>query len=222
MRQMPLPIGVPPEPRFCNFIAAGNEAATSHLAQLSAPAAPVYLWGPAGSGKSHLLHALAAGWREQGAGVGSFDARRRAPWPVEPDWSLVVVDDVQALDADQQHAAFSLFVEAAGRGLQLAAAGTWPPVDLGVRDDLRSRLGWGHVFQLRPLEEHHMRAAIRREADRRGIALGDEVMHYLLTRLPRDLSRQMALLDRLDDYALAQGRAVTVPLVRQMLAEEPH
>jgi DnaA family protein len=182
----------------------------------------LYLWGTAGSGKTHLLRALAAQLREAGGSFGWFDAGVPAPWAERPEWSLVVIDDAHRLDAAQQHAAFALFVEAASQGWRLAAAGDAPPVDLPVREDLRTRLGWGHVFHLHPLEEHQMRAAIRREADRRGIAIGDEVMHYLLTRLPRDLSRQMALLDRLDDYSLAEGRLVTVPLLKRMLAEEPH
>ena len=103
--------------------------------------------------------------------------------------------------------------------VQLAASGTCPPVDLPVREDLRTRLGWGHVFALQPLGEDLTRATLRREADRRGIFLSDEVMDYLLTRFARDLKHLMALLDRLDGYALAQQRAVTVPLIRRMLAE---
>ncbi len=83
--------------------------------------------------------------------------------------------------------------------------------------DLRSRLGGGLVYALAPLAEAETRAAIRREAQRRGIALPDEVLDYLLARFERDLTHLMALLDRLDAYAMAAKRAVTVPLVRAML-----
>ena len=62
-----------------------------------------------------------------------------------------------------------------------------------------------------------MRAALRREADRRGIFLSDEVMDYLLTRFARDLKHLMAQLDRLDEFSLASKRAITVPLLKQML-----
>ena len=65
-----------------------------------------------------------------------------------------------------------------------------------------------------------MRAALRREADRRGIVLADEVMDYLLTRFARDLKHLMGLLDQLDEFALANKRAVTVPLLRQMLLDQ--
>ena len=89
-----------------------------------------------------------------------------------------------------------------------------------MREDLRTRLGWGHVFALQPLAEAEVRAALRREADRRGIFLSDEVMDYLLTRFARDLKHLMAQLDRLDEFSLATKRAITVPLLKQMLAEE--
>jgi DnaA family protein len=93
-------------------------------------------------------------------------------------------------------------------------------VDLELREDLRTRLGWGPTFALQPLSEQEVRAALRREADRRGIALSDEVMDYLLTRFARNLKHLMGLLDRLDEFALSTKRAVTVPLLRQMLADQ--
>ena len=67
----------------------------------------------------------------------------------ERDW--LVIDDAHALDAAQQQAAFALFVDATTRGAGVVAAGSVPPVDLDVREDLRTRLGWGHVFALAPL-----------------------------------------------------------------------
>lgn len=106
------------------------------------------------------------------------------------------------------------------QGVQIAAAGRLPPVDLPLRDDLRTRLGWGHVLALQPLSEAETRAALRREADRRGIFLSDEVMDHLLTRFERDMASLMRLLDRLDHFSLARSRAITVPLLRTMLAED--
>jgi DnaA family protein len=95
-----------------------------------------------------------------------------------------------------------------------------PAVDLPVRDDLRTRLGWGLTFALSPLDEDGLRAALQREAKRRGMALGDDLVSYLLTRYSRDLAFLMNLLDRLDRYALAEHRVLTVPLLKQMLAAE--
>ncbi|MEO7057560.1 MAG: DnaA/Hda family protein, partial [Caldimonas sp.] len=116
-------------------------------------------------------------------------------------------------------AAFALFVDASSRGAAVLAAGALPPVDLALREDLRTRLGWGHVFALVPLGEAEVRAALRREADHRGTLLSDEVMDYLLTRFARDLKHLMTQLDRLDAFSLSTQRPITVPLLKLMLAE---
>ena len=223
MKQIPLPIAPPPAEGFDSLVVGRNAAAVQHLRSLAVGAgasAPVYLWGDSGTGKTRLLRALAAQRQAEGERVGWFDAADPLPWTLDEGWSLVVVDRCDALDAEHQQAAFALFVEAGTQGVQWAAAGRLPPVDLAVREDLRTRLGWGHVFALQPLAEGETRAALRREADRRGILLSDEVMDHLLTRFPRDLKHLMALLDRLDGYALAEQRAITVPLLKKMLAEE--
>ncbi len=228
MRQIPLAIGPSPLHTFDGFVPGANAAALAHLRALAAslpqptrpPAPPVYLWGPRGSGKTHLLHALADAANTRGQRVGWFDSASAAPWPFDESWSLVLLDACESLDEAQQQAAFAIFIEAGTHGVPIAAAGALPPIDLPLRDDLRTRLAWGPVFALEALAESDARAALRREADRRGIFLSDEVMDYLLTRFSRDLQHLMALLDRLDEFALAQQRAVTVPLLRRMFEQE--
>jgi len=220
MKQIPLAIGPESAPTFDNFLPGANAAAQQHLRTLVLPAAPVYLWGPAGSGKTHLLRALAARIQTDGQVVAWFDATDALPWALPPGAALACIDRCEQLDAGAQHAAFSLFVEAASQGVQMVAAGGLPPVDLPLREDLRTRLAWGHVFALHPLADAETRAVLRREADRRGISLSDDVMNHLLTRFERDLSHLMRLLDRLDRFALANARPVTLPLLRQMLQEE--
>ena len=220
MRQIPLAIGPEPLQGFDNFLPGDNAAALAHLAALAPGAPPVYLWGPAGSGKSHLLHAVASKARLHGAQAAWFSAGDPVPWPADDTRDWLVFDDCQDFDQAQQHAAFALFVDATSRGAAVLAAGSVPPVDLAVREDLRTRLGWGHVFALAPLGEPEVRAALRREADRRGTFLSDEVMGYLLTRYARDLKHLMAQLDQLDAFSLSTHRAITVPLLKQMLADE--
>jgi DnaA family protein len=220
MKQIPLALAFDTERTFESFVPGANTMALEHLRAVQPGAAPVYVWGPAGSGKSHLLSALALRLQQQGGQVGWFGAATPIPWPVDESRALIVLDGCDDLDADQQQAAFVLFVDATTRGIAVAAAGRVPPVDLPLRDDLRTRLGWGHVLQIRPLSDAESRAALRREGDRRGLFLSDEVIDYLLTRFSRDLKHLMDLLDRLDDYALVHKRAITVPLLKQMLAQE--
>jgi len=219
LKQIPLAIGPEPLFTFDNFLPGENAAALAHLAALVPGAPPVFLWGAPGSGKTHCLRALAHVWQGQGAQVGWYDAHTSLPWELPAQPSLLLLDDCDRFEEARQHAAFRLFIEAAGLGLAVVASGNAPPTDLAVREDLRTRLGWGPTFALTPLTEAETRAALRREADRRGVLLSDEVLDYLLTRFARDLKNLMRLLGELDEFALASHRPITIPLLKQMLAE---
>ncbi len=225
MKQIALDIGLACVPSFTNYLAGPNEPALSHL-QLWAGSAlrspvPTYLWGPTGSGKTHLLQASAQALREAGARVGWLDASLLEPPDFDESWAAVFMDDCHLYTAVQQHAAFSWFVHAVnaadGRPRGVLAAGLLPPADLALRDDLRSRLGWGHVFGLQPLSDAQRRAVLRRQADARGLLLSDEVIDYILSRFTRDLVHLVQLLDQLDGYSLQTQRAITIALVKSML-----
>ena len=92
MKQIPLAIGPESRPSFANFVPGANAAALQHLASLSLPSAPVYLWGPAASGKTHLMQALVARCQAAGQTAAWFDAADPEPWTLQPHWALVVVD----------------------------------------------------------------------------------------------------------------------------------
>lgn len=219
MKQIPLSLGAAPTLSFDNFLPGANSAVLAHLKALQVGAPPVFLWGSQGSGKTHLLRALGLSWQQRGGQVGWYDMHTPLPWAAHENQSLLLIDDCDRFDTDQQQAAFTLFVDAATLGSSVVVTGALPPVDLTLREDLRTRLGWGLIFNLQPLSDSEMRSALRREADRRGIFLSDDVMDYLLTRFARDLKSLMKLLDQLDEFALSHKRGVTVPLLKQMLVD---
>ena len=219
MKQIPLAMAFNAERSFESYIGGNNRATVEQFRNHLPSTTPVYLWGPSGSGKTHLLQALVRQQQQRGARVGWFDANAPLPWAHDESWALLVLDECQAYNVDQQQAAFALFVEAASHGTAVVAAGRLPPIDLLLRDDLRTRLGWGLVLALQASSEADTRAALRREADRRGLFLSDEVMDYLLTRFERDLKNLMALFDRLDQFAWVHKRAITLPALKQMLLE---
>ena len=224
MKQIALDIGLTRAPTLASFCAGPNEAALRHL-QLWAGSptrspVPTYLWGPAASGKTHLLKAVAESLREQGAAVGWLDAGVTEPPEFSENWAVVLLDDVHLYTAVQQHAGFNWFVNAQALQRGVLAAGAMPAADLKLREDLRTRLAWGHVFQLHVLSEPERRAVLRRAADARGVFLGDDVMDFMLTRFSRDLSSLMQLLEHLDGYALQTKRAITIPLIKSMLENE--
>lgn len=228
MKQLALDIGLAPVPTLENFVPVGNEAALDHLrlwvGNPQRSPVPTYLWGEGGSGKTHLLRAVREALREHSATVGWMDAGTHDPADFDERWEAVLLDDVHLYTAAQQAAAFNWFVNAQnpahGPARWVLAASDRPPADLLLREDLRTRLGWGHVFQLRALGEAERRSVLRRAADERGVFLGDEVMDFMLNRFSRDLSSLMLLLERLDGYALRTQRAITIPLIKSMLEDE--
>jgi DnaA-homolog protein len=228
MKQIALDIGLATAPAFSNFFAGPNYPAVSHLelwsgSTLLSPV-PTYLWGAPGSGKTHLLKAAVGALQQHGARIGWMDASSIEPPAFNDAWAAIVLDECHLYTAVQQQAAFSWFINAVssadGQPRGVLAAGSVPPADLLLRDDLRSRLGWGHVYELHALSEPERRAVLRRQADARGIFLSDEVISFVLSRFSRDLSSLMQLLDQLDGYALQTQRAITVPLIKAMLENE--
>lgn len=198
MRQLPLEISPTAAPGLDNYVAGANAEALERVRALAAgrlPEAIVYLWGEPGSGRTHLLRGAA-----------------------ELNPALVIADDVEALDAGAQQALFNAINAAREGNAPVLAAGNAPPAALSLREDLRTRLGWGLVYQLRPLTDADKATHLRNEAARRGLRLSDEVVGYLLSHLPRDVASLNAVLDLLDRHSLATQRAVTLPLVRDTLS----
>ena len=225
MKQIALDIGLAAGPSLENFFPGPNEAVQQHLglwvgentSTATRSPVPTYLWGRSGSGKTHLLKAVREALREQGAVVGWLDASVAEPGPFNEAWAAVLLDDVHLYSAVQQHAAFNWFVNAQTLQRWVLGAGDQPPASLKVREDLRTRLGWGHVFGLKVLSEPERRAVLRQAADARGVFLSDEVMDFMLTRFSRDLGSLMELLELIDGYALQTKRAVTIPMIRSMM-----
>ena len=227
MKQIALDIGLAPGPSLNNFLAGPNAAALQHL-QLwvgndKRSPVPTYLWGDFAAGKSHLLRAVQSALREQGCPVGWLDASQTEPPPFQEPWRVVLMDDVHLYTAVQQQAAFNWFVNATapsdGQQRWVLAAGLLPPAELKLREDLRTRLGWGHIYHLHVLSESERRAVLRQQADERGIFLSDDVMDFMLNRFSRDLGSLIQLLDQLDGYALQTQRAVTIPMLKAMLED---
>jgi DnaA family protein len=196
MQQLVLNIGPPAAPDFDNFVAGPNAEALAAVRGFAARSgeAVMYLWGDPGSGRTHLLRAAAK---------------------ANPE--LVTADDVESLDAPAQQRLFAAINAAREGAAPVLTAGRRPPGQLALREDLRTRLAWGLVYQLKPLTDAEKTFHLRAQAARRGLRLPDEVLAYLLTRLPRDLASLNAVLESLDHYSLATKRPITLPLVREAL-----
>ncbi|HTQ74134.1 MAG TPA: DnaA/Hda family protein [Burkholderiales bacterium] len=199
MQQLLLELAPPPPPTLENFSQGRNGAAVKALREaLAGGEGFVFLWGPGGSGKSHLLRAFSSA---------ASAATREA----------VAADDVAQLGESGQLELFDLCNRLRASGGALAASAEAPPAQLPLRADLRSRLASGIVLQLHPLSDAEKAAALAAHAAERGMALDRELIAYLLGHFDRDMGTQISMLDALDRYSLQRQRPLTLPLIKEAL-----
>jgi len=199
-------------PTLGNFVAGRNLELVTALRQMLAKDGErsFYLWGESGSGKSHLLQACA-----RAVGGGQY-----CQGGVPPKAHLVAVDDVEQLDDAAQIALFDLYNQVRDCGGVLLVSGTTSPLHLKLRDDLRTRLGWGLVYQLQALNDAEKAQALVQHAQSRDFVLPPEVTQYLLRHGHRDLSSLITVVDALDQHALSLHRPPSVPLLKEILKQE--
>ncbi len=224
MKQLVFDIAPPPQPTLENFVVGPNAEVLAHLhALLSGESHErfVYLWGGTGSGKTHLLKALAHAaaaqpWRVCQAGATAMCSEEQAA-----ACDLVLVEDVLQLDADGQSRLFNIMNQMRNGSGLLVATGPYAPMHLKIRQDLSSRLAQCLVFQVKCLSDEDKAQALMTHAQGRGFTLSYDVAAYLLRKWKRDIPSLIAVLDALDRYSLEVKRPVTVPLAREVLAQLP-
>ena len=219
MKQLAFDLVPPPAPTLDNFVVGVNAELVQRLRALgSAPASErsLYLWGPPGSGRTHLLHATIGQLRERGLRAAYIDAAALTAH-ARSQVQAAAVDDVDTLDEAGAAALFTLFNQVRDSGGIFAAAGSVPPARLPLRADLVTRLGWGLVYELHALTDSEKAQALAEHAAMRGFSLAPEVARYLLARSQRDMGSLITTVDALDRYSMETKRAVTVPLLRELL-----
>lgn len=228
-RQLILDVTLPEESAFEGFHPGENALAVDSLRALAhgRGETQIYLYGEAGSGKTHLLQAVCHEAASQGrraaylpdallarAGAGVLDGLESL--------EMVCLDGVGGLagTADGETALFNLINRARAMGTQLVLSDRLPPRGLPTAlADLASRLVWGPVYQLIPLGDAAKCAVLVDRAQRRGFELPREVAEYLLRTCPRDLSSLLEQLGRLERASLSTQRRVTLRFARSVLED---
>lgn len=242
-RQFALDIGHTPAPSLNNFLTGANLALHSTLQTLvkswetksqtiendnALNKRWIYWWGSEGSGRTHLLDALGNSAKQLGLEYFSLSPSEPVSWvrleeklpelSASNQVSVITADDVDRLDERQVASLFRILNEIqASKGIHIFMAGNAAPGALSLREDLRTRLGWGLVFQTHLLDDDEKIQALEQAAQARGLVLSPDVLPWLLNRFYRDMPNLMALIDALDAYSLETKRAVTLPLVRELL-----
>ncbi len=222
MSQLLLDIAPDKQPTLDNFVVGRNPellSALRHALTGSSSERCFYVWGETGSGKSHLLQACVREVLDaQHSAV--YAQGRVPPRNMDMGAAVVAVDDVEMLDDAEQIGLFDLYNQIRDGGGMLLVSGKESPLHLKLRDDLRTRLGWGLVYQLHGLSDEEKAQALMQHARERGFALPAEVTQYLLRHGRRDLPSLMGVLDALDELSLRLHRAPSVPLLKEVMQQE--
>lgn len=223
--QLVLPVVRRDDNTLASYLPTANPEALAAVTGLLAGDEPfVYLWGPPGTGRSHLLEAAATAFTVSGNPVG-WVSPGDAPAPELVDGmaetaGLVCIDDIGEIAGNRrwEEAIFHLFNGVRSNGGRLLVAAPAPPAALGLGlADLTSRLGSGLVVQMAALDDDMRLAVLAFRAARRGLELPPETGRFLLSRTSRRLADLVAVLGVLDRAALVHQRRLTVPFVRQVL-----
>ncbi|HEY5798871.1 MAG TPA: DnaA/Hda family protein, partial [Burkholderiaceae bacterium] len=178
----------------------------------------VYLWGESAAGKTHLLQALASDPATRYIAGATAES---ADFDYTPAVTLYLLDDTHLLGPQTQIDAFNLFNHIRDTGGYLVSSGNAAPLQLNLREDLRTRLGWGLIYQVHGLSDEEKIAALTATAQAAGLPLSPGVLPYLLSHFRRDMRSLSTMLTALDRYSLETKRPITLPLLRSLLQETP-
>lgn len=224
--QLPLHLSLREAATFDNFYPGDNLTLLNALnALISGEGEPIiYLWGPAGVGRTHLLQACCHAMHTSITRVMylSLATAELSPEILQDmeTMQLVCIDDIDAIlgHAAWEEALLHFYNRARDQSIRLVIAGNETPARLKIHlADLRSRLSWGLVFHVVGLSDEQKIKALQIHAHERGLELSNEVGHFLLRHYPRDMTALFALLDKLDQASLIEKRKLTVPFVKQVL-----
>jgi DnaA-homolog protein len=223
MEQLTLELAAPEPPTFTNFVAGPNREVVAALRGVASGVLQetgVVLWGAPGAGKTHLLRATVAAAANAGRPARYLSEPASAEATAFAPGALICVDAVDAADADSQGRLFTLYnALAASRG-QLIVAAAMAPARLALRDDVRTRLAHGLVYEIVPLADTDKARALGAYAQERGFQLSTEAIDYLLAHGRRDMVTLVATLAALDRHSLATKRPITVALLREWMRRQ--
>lgn len=227
--QLPLHFEFRANQTFNDFFPGPNQEIITHLQQTVTGAGEqqLFLWGPAGQGKSHLLQACCHLAQEQKLSTFYFDLSI-SPLPATSmlngleEVELVCFDNIETIAGNREWelAFFNFFNRHRERDHKLILSADCPPHYLTIGlPDLKTRLNWGLTLKLQPLSDNDKIAALIFKADHLGFEISPQAGQFLLTHHARDLNALWLLLDKLDRASLAAKRRLTLPFLRKILSD---
>ena len=181
----------------------------------------IYVWGEEGAGKSHLLRAWVAQALDAGKKAVYIDAAATPLTEAAFEAEYLAIDQIEKLGNEEQALLFAVFnrFRNSGKGFLLLSS-EHTPQQLVIREDLRTRMAYCLVYEVKPLTDQEKIDALVSMAAARQVTIDPEIFEYLLNHWRRDMDRLMQMLDTLDNYAVTMGKRITLPLLRQLLKQQ--
>lgn len=226
--QIPLEFGDFQKNDFDSYLAGHNQIFVEQLRKIALNEVKhcVYLWGMSGSGKSHLLQAackLASEHDNHVAYIPLKQIDELSPEMLHDLGALdfVCIDDLDFLSGklEWQQALVWLYNELRDRNHSLLMSACISPSTIALEvEDLKSRLSWDQVYQLKSPDDDLKIEILKQKATARSFELSDEVVEYLMRRVDRDLNTLINILDQIDHASLAARRKITIPFIKEILS----
>ncbi|MBY6062851.1 DnaA regulatory inactivator Hda [Pseudidiomarina sediminum] len=223
LQQLPLNVQLPSTATFATWVAGQNAEALALLAKGEQPL--TYLWGKAGVGKSHLLHAMCSETRAQVIYLPLAELKESVDAGILrglESYALICLDDIDAVVGEESwgYELFALLNRVRdSQGARLVVTATTSPAQLhAAYPDVQSRLSWGLVLQLHALSDADKITALQLRAQAMGLELRSDTAQFMVQRLGRDMVNLIASLERLDRASIAAQRKLTIPFIKAVLA----
>src|SRR3954447_9167712 len=192
MEQLVFELAAAEPPLLSNFLAGRNAevaAAIPGFVTGRTGETGLFLWGAPGAGKTHLLRAAHALAEQEGCRSAYF----ASPAAIDDGRAMsgltdvVLVDRIDEADEIASARLFTVYNALKERGGRFMATSGTPPAAIAMREDLRTRLGWGLVYEVFTLRDEEKTAAVQACALQRGFSLGDDVLEYWMRHGRRDM-----------------------------------
>ena len=186
----------------------------------------IYIWGPQGTGKTHLLQAACKKANEMDWHVTYIPLEQYRDFSIDildglGKLDLVCIDDLEFIidNIEWQQRVTLLFNEIRDNKNSIIISSKISPNNIKIDlDDLKSRLVWGHVFKIKAADDELKIKILKKEANERSFNLNDDVVEFLIRRSNRDLTSLIEILDEIDRSSLAAKRKITVPFVKELIS----
>jgi DnaA-homolog protein len=220
--QIPFELFEAEPPSFENFLVDRNEEVVTRLYAAATGQqrfGVTSLWGGRSAGKTHLLKSFFSVVNAQNKRAIVLTAHVDTLDSPFSDFDAVLADDVDRFDREHQAWLFNAFNHVVPRGGLVLTTGATPPALWPIREDLRTRLASGLVFEVLPVAHEALPKLMGEFATKRGLRLSEEVLTYVVNHTNRSVGELCQTVTGLDRLSLSLKRPVTIPLVRTYLAQ---